>query len=119
MPRRLRRSDCSIGLRSDLVEQVILPRALAQDNLEFLRREDRLLVLEHVLDRDPRACGVHPRIDAVAPEEVRGYEIHQVDVRLSIVLLRKGLQVRGQAHPFLANLPGYDESKYVGIPGSR
>src|SRR5256885_11716699 len=47
-----------IGLKflgPNLVERIVVPRSLAEHDLEFLRREHRLLVLQDIFDRDPRA----------------------------------------------------------------
>src|SRR2546425_10346367 len=92
------------GLRADLVEDVVLPVPLSADDLELLGREDRLLVLEDVLDRDPRARRVHPRVDSVAHQEFGRHEVHQENHRAAAVLLREPLQVPREAPSVLADL---------------
>src|SRR2546426_11334521 len=74
-------------LSPDLVEHVVVPRPLPEHDLELLRREHRLLVLQDVLDRDPGTGRVDPRIDAVTLEEFRGDEVHEEQVRLPAVFL--------------------------------
>src|SRR5467141_874903 len=64
-------------LRPDLVEDVAFPRPFAQDDLEFLRREHRLLVLQDILDRDPRTRGVDPCIHAVPLKQIGSDQIHE------------------------------------------
>src|SRR5206468_11358853 len=82
-------------LNPDFVEHVVVPRPFPQDDLEFLRRENRLLVLENVFDRNSRARRVDPRIYTVSLEQLRGDEVHEEQIRLPSVLLGEGLQIRG------------------------
>src|SRR5207244_10069191 len=65
--------EARIGLKflgPNLIERIVVPRSLAEHDLEFLRREHRLLVLQDVFDRDPRACRVDPGIHAVSLEQL-------------------------------------------------
>src|SRR2546427_12566336 len=109
------------GLRADLVEDVVLPVPLSEDDLELLGREDRLLVLEDVLDRDPRARRVHPCIDAIAHQELGRHEVHQEDRRAAAVLLRERLQVPREAASGLADLLRDEDPEALRVagPGDR
>src|SRR2546426_3659983 len=107
------------GLRADLVEDVVLPVPLPEDDLELLGREDRLLVLEDVLDRDPRARGVHPRVHPVARQELRGYEVHQEDRRTAVVLRREGFEVGCELAPVLPDLLRDDDPEGLRVPRPR
>src|SRR6266511_4392854 len=71
----------SVDSCSDLVERVLLPIALSKDDLELLGRQNRFLVLQEVLDGDSGARSVHPRVHAIALQEVRGNEVHQENAR--------------------------------------
>src|SRR5207253_9833134 len=54
--------EARIGLKflgPNLVARIVVPRTLAEHDLEFLRREHRLLVLQDIFDRDSRARRVH------------------------------------------------------------
>src|SRR5947208_16364330 len=64
-----------LGLRADLVEAVVRPLAFAEDDLELLRRQHRLLVLQDVLDGDPRTRRVDPRVHSISLEQIGRYEV--------------------------------------------
>src|SRR5437773_10733874 len=106
-------------VRADLVEDVVLPLPLPEDDLELLGREDGLLVLEDVLNRDPWTRGVHPCIDTVSHEEFRRHEIHEEDCRPAFVLLREGLEACREAPPVLPDLLRHDDSERLRVPGPR
>src|SRR5437867_10946102 len=105
-------------LGPDLVEHVVVPRPFPEYELELLRREHRLLVLEDVFDRDPRTRRVDPRIDAVSLEELRADQIHEEQVRLLAVFLRAGLQPGGHVHPPLADLFRDDDPEDARVLGA-
>src|SRR5437870_13130880 len=97
-------------LGPDLVEHVVVPRPFPEYDLELLRREHRLLVLEDVFDRDPRTRRVDPRIDAGSLEELGADQIHEEEVRLLAAFLREGLQPGRHVHARLAELSRADDS---------
>src|SRR6266571_1636111 len=105
-------------LGPDLVEHVVVPRPFPEYDLELLRREHRLLVLEDVLDRDPRTRRVDPRIDAVSLEELRADQIHEEQVRLLAVFLREGLQPGRHVHPRLADFFRDDDPEDARVLGA-
>src|SRR5947207_16005285 len=81
-----------LWLRADLVEAVVRPLAFAEADLELLRRQHRLLVLQDVLDGDPRTRRVDPRVRAIALEQIRREEAHEEQARVHPVLLCQCLE---------------------------
>src|SRR5438309_2613672 len=111
-----------IGLKflgPNLVERIVVPRSLAEHDLEFLRREHRLLVLQDVFARDPRACRVHPGIHAGSLEQLGSDEVHEEQVCLLPVFLGEGFQLRGHLHPYLSQFLRDDDSKDGCVMGAR